>query len=248
MAPGGVQRAHGGRGAGDPGEGRGRRADGRRCRTTRSSMTSDRPHEAILDVAEARGCDLIFIASHGRRGIKGLMLGSQTQKVLQHDDHSGAGLRGREQPAAPSAASRRSPSSATSTARSRRSSTASNSWSAQARDSGKPPSFPLLRAMVHYVKRVSRERCITRRRTRTCSASCARGRSEFDATLDELERQHVDGHAIRRRSWSRASSPTRRIRTTDCPASPTRSSASRRRRCSTWRSRRRSSCPPRASI
>ena len=30
------------------------------------------------------GCDLIFIASHGHRGIKGLMLGSQTQKVLQH--------------------------------------------------------------------------------------------------------------------------------------------------------------------
>ncbi len=47
-------------------------------------MTSDRPHEAILHAAESRGCDLIFIASHGRRGIKGLMLGSQTQKLLQH--------------------------------------------------------------------------------------------------------------------------------------------------------------------
>ena len=47
-------------------------------------MTSDRPHEAILHVADTRGCDLIFIASHGRRGIKGLMLGSETQKVLQN--------------------------------------------------------------------------------------------------------------------------------------------------------------------
>src|SRR5262245_17019921 len=47
-------------------------------------MTSDRPHEAILHAADARGCDLIFIASHGHRGLKGLMLGSQTQKVLQH--------------------------------------------------------------------------------------------------------------------------------------------------------------------
>ncbi|HKE40948.1 MAG TPA: universal stress protein, partial [Casimicrobiaceae bacterium] len=46
--------------------------------------TSDRPHEAILRTAEARGCDLIFMASHGRRGVKGLMLGSETQKVLQH--------------------------------------------------------------------------------------------------------------------------------------------------------------------
>src|SRR5215471_10895225 len=34
-------------------------------------MTSDRPHEAILAAAEARGCDLIFISSHGRRGLKG---------------------------------------------------------------------------------------------------------------------------------------------------------------------------------
>ena len=44
---------------------------------------SDRPHEAILEAAEARNCDLIFMASHGRRGIQGLVLGSQTQKVLQ---------------------------------------------------------------------------------------------------------------------------------------------------------------------
>src|SRR5262245_58739595 len=41
------------------------------------AVTSNRPYEAILDAADARGCDLIFIASHGRRGIKGLMLGSQ---------------------------------------------------------------------------------------------------------------------------------------------------------------------------
>ena len=47
------------------------------------AVVSDRPHEAILSASGARGCDLIFIASHGRRGIKGLMLGSQTMKVLQ---------------------------------------------------------------------------------------------------------------------------------------------------------------------
>lgn len=51
-----------------------------------SSMvrTSDRPHELILEVAEEEGCDLIFMASHGRRGIRSLMIGSQTQKVLSH--------------------------------------------------------------------------------------------------------------------------------------------------------------------
>ncbi|MDY0036295.1 MAG: universal stress protein [Zoogloea oleivorans] len=46
--------------------------------------TSDRPYEAILDIATEQGCDLIFMASHGRRGLKGLLLGSQTQKVLAH--------------------------------------------------------------------------------------------------------------------------------------------------------------------
>lgn len=46
--------------------------------------TSDRPYEAILDAAQARGCDLIFMASHGRRGVRGLLLGSQTSKVLAH--------------------------------------------------------------------------------------------------------------------------------------------------------------------
>jgi nucleotide-binding universal stress UspA family protein/hemerythrin-like domain-containing protein len=46
-------------------------------------VTSDRPHEAILEAAAAAGCDLIFMASHGRRGLKGALLGSVTRKVLE---------------------------------------------------------------------------------------------------------------------------------------------------------------------
>lgn len=42
------------------------------------------PYEAIIETATARGCDLIVMASHGRRGIKSLILGSETQKVLTH--------------------------------------------------------------------------------------------------------------------------------------------------------------------
>ncbi len=42
------------------------------------------PCEGIIDAATARGCDLIVMASHGRRGIKSLILGSETQKVLTH--------------------------------------------------------------------------------------------------------------------------------------------------------------------
>jgi len=48
------------------------------------SATSDIPYEAIIEAAEASGCDLIFMASHGRRGISGLLLGSETNKVLTH--------------------------------------------------------------------------------------------------------------------------------------------------------------------
>ena len=48
------------------------------------SAVSDVPYEAIIEAAGAAGCDLIFMASHGRRGISGLLLGSETQKVLTH--------------------------------------------------------------------------------------------------------------------------------------------------------------------
>jgi nucleotide-binding universal stress UspA family protein len=46
------------------------------------SVKSDFPAEAILAEAKRRKCDLIVMASHGRRGLKGLLLGSETQKVL----------------------------------------------------------------------------------------------------------------------------------------------------------------------
>jgi nucleotide-binding universal stress UspA family protein len=52
------------------------------CDTLRA--TSDQPYEAILKAAQDRGCDLIMMASHGRKGIRGLLLGSETHKVLTH--------------------------------------------------------------------------------------------------------------------------------------------------------------------
>lgn len=47
-------------------------------------LVSDHPYEAIIDAARDQHCDLIVMASHGRRGIKGLLMGSETQKVLVH--------------------------------------------------------------------------------------------------------------------------------------------------------------------
>jgi nucleotide-binding universal stress UspA family protein len=42
----------------------------------------DQPHQAIVQAADTLGCDLIAMASHGRRGMAALMIGSQTMKVL----------------------------------------------------------------------------------------------------------------------------------------------------------------------
>ncbi|MGJ4910919.1 universal stress protein [Bradyrhizobium sp. HKCCYLRH2060] len=46
----------------------------------------DHPYLAIVDMAKARSCDLIVMASHGRRGITAIMLGSETNKVLTHSN------------------------------------------------------------------------------------------------------------------------------------------------------------------
>lgn len=51
-----------------------------------ASTISDTPYTAIIDAARAAGCDLIFMASHGRRSTLGMMLGSQTLKVLTHSE------------------------------------------------------------------------------------------------------------------------------------------------------------------
>lgn len=48
------------------------------------STECDAPYEGIIAAAQSRACDLIFMASHGRRGARALLLGSETQKVLTH--------------------------------------------------------------------------------------------------------------------------------------------------------------------
>jgi len=45
---------------------------------------SDEPWQVIIGTARRLGCELIVMASHGRRGLGGLLLGSETQKVLVH--------------------------------------------------------------------------------------------------------------------------------------------------------------------
>jgi len=47
-------------------------------------VASEYPAEAIIEAAKAKKCDIVFMASHGRRGLAGVLLGSETAKVLTH--------------------------------------------------------------------------------------------------------------------------------------------------------------------
>jgi nucleotide-binding universal stress UspA family protein len=52
------------------------------CETVRGSDAH--PYRAIIDTALSKRCDLILMASHGRRGVSAVVLGSETVKVLTH--------------------------------------------------------------------------------------------------------------------------------------------------------------------
>ena len=58
------------------------RAAGLTCQA--HTVEAIHPWEAILDHAKNQGCDLIVMASHGRRGVTALLLGSETSRVLTH--------------------------------------------------------------------------------------------------------------------------------------------------------------------
>jgi nucleotide-binding universal stress UspA family protein len=55
-----------------------------RVRAQGVCLTSDDVHDTIIAAAKKQRCDLIVMASHGRRGLAGLLLGSETNKVVTH--------------------------------------------------------------------------------------------------------------------------------------------------------------------
>ena len=61
-----------------------RRAKAAGVSAATDAAISDRPWQAIVRAAEKNGCDLIFIASHGRKGLSALVHGSETGDVLKH--------------------------------------------------------------------------------------------------------------------------------------------------------------------
>jgi nucleotide-binding universal stress UspA family protein/hemerythrin-like domain-containing protein len=156
------------------------------------ATTSSRPYEAILDAAEKRGCDLIFIASHGHKGLKGLMLGSQTQRVLQHatipvlvsavESNLAAG-----EMIAPLAIIGDEHRSLAAVIH------GLEFIVREVREQGRPPSFPLLRAIFHYIEAFPEK--LHHPKEDTYLFPKLRARTDrLNDTLDELQRQHVDGH------------------------------------------------------
>lgn len=62
----------------------GRMAKGAGVPFASAVIKANSPYEGIIDAARKRKCDVIFMASHGRRGLSQLIMGSVTQKVLSH--------------------------------------------------------------------------------------------------------------------------------------------------------------------
>jgi nucleotide-binding universal stress UspA family protein/hemerythrin-like domain-containing protein len=155
---------------------------------------SDRPHDSILDTATERGCDLVFMASHGRRGLKGVLLGSVTQKVLQRATI----------PVLVAAVESNLPQSDAQRALSvikdeHRSLSAVihglQRVVARACTGGERPDFQLLNAMLFYIEQFP-ERLHHPKEDAYLFRLLRARTHEFDAVIDELQRQHQQGAAL----------------------------------------------------
>lgn len=165
------------------------RAHGVPCAS--SSAVSDTPYSAIIEAAREAGCDLIYMASHGRRSTLGMMLGSQTLKVLLNSEIPVLVAATTNPPA---------PVQAVGIIRDEHRSLAAvlHAWQhllKNAQEQGSAPAPVLMRAMLHYIQafplalhhpkedeylfRLLRERTHT-----------------MNAELDELERQHERDHQL----------------------------------------------------
>jgi nucleotide-binding universal stress UspA family protein/hemerythrin-like domain-containing protein len=158
------------------------------------TVVSDRPHEAILQAAEARGCDLVVIASHGRRGLRSLVIGSQTQNVVQQ-----ASL-----PVLVLAAGSNLPEwekiEALAILRDEHRSLAAVAHGLEllardARTRGQPPRFDLLRAIVRYIREFP-ETLHHPKEDAWLFRKLRERTPEFNDTLDLLERQHAEGRDL----------------------------------------------------
>lgn len=154
-------------------------------------VTSDRPHEAILEAAQSAGCDLIFMASHGRRGLMGAVLGSVTRKVLGQTtlpvlvaavEANLASLTNEQQAIAILRDEHRSLAAVL------------HALIELVGDPARQPDAALLRAMVFYIEQFP-QRLHHPKEDAYLFRRLHQRTQEFDAVLAELEQQHVNGAA-----------------------------------------------------
>lgn len=161
---------------------------------TTHAVVCDNTHEAILEAATTLGCDVIVMASHGRRGLKGMFTGSVTQKVLQAS----------QMPVLVTAVESNQPFSdeqqALAIIKDEHRSLAAvllqlQHAVAQVRVEALVQNIPLLRAMLFYIEQFPerlhhpKEEAFLFRLLRTHTA-------EYNDVIDNLEQQHHEGAAL----------------------------------------------------
>ena len=151
------------------------------------AKVSDNPYRAIIDAAEENGCDLIYMSSHGRRSTLGMMIGSQTMKVLVHS-RIPVLVSTCQEPAASNQAIAIIQDEHRSLAAVLHALTAVTS---EASRTGVKPDIALLKSIIHYIRvfpialHHPKEDAYLFHKLRMRT-------HEADAAIDELQRQHVE--------------------------------------------------------
>lgn len=157
------------------------------------ARTGSRPYELILEVADEKGCDLIYMASHGRRGLKALMLGSQTQKVLAHATLPV--LVATVEANVPAAASEAAIGIIKDEHRAIAAVTNGLRHIAQQARSGAAVDLPLLESMLHYI-RAFPETLHHPKEEQYLFARLAQRTDEFAELIASLEAEHREGGVL----------------------------------------------------
>jgi len=155
--------------------------------------TSDRPYEAILDTALERACDLIFMASHGHRGIKGMLLGSQTLKVLA--EATIPVLVSTSEANFPSPAMSRAVAVVQDEHRSLAAIVHALNFLVKSYRTGAQPNFRLLKGMHYYVVNFS-DRLHHPKEDEYIFDRLSKRTHEADATIAQLRQEHAEDPAL----------------------------------------------------
>jgi nucleotide-binding universal stress UspA family protein/hemerythrin-like domain-containing protein len=155
-----------------------------------ASALGDRPHEAIVAAAEAHGCDLIYMASHGRKGLKAAWQGSVVKKLLEHATLPV--LVACVESNLPASAEQRALATIKDEHRSLAAVVHALRGTAAAAAETGAPDFRLLGAMLYYIEHFP-ERLHHPKEESYLFRLLAQRTHACDAVLAELRRQHAEG-------------------------------------------------------